>query len=119
MKIQVKSTKKTEHHSGTFLITGRSGVGKSTILGTLPCKPEEVCVIDIENGLEVLRGQDIQTIPFWEMEGDPIVKMRECIKFLRESEFKWVGMDSFTMLAEQIKAHMEHNAAQYGLLTKS
>lgn len=121
--MEIKSTKKsapTELKVGVF---GRSGSGKSSLVKTLPVDPKHVLIIDVENGLEVLRGHDFKSISFEDMEGDPVKKMREIIKYLMTPEglngFKWIVMDSFTMFAEQLLMDMERHPNNYGLLTKS
>jgi hypothetical protein len=121
--MKITSTKKehpTDLKIGAF---GRSGSGKSSLIKTLPVDPKHVLVIDIENGLEVLRGGDFQTISFEDLEGGPLQKMQEVVKYLSTPEglngFKWIVMDSFTMFAEQLLMDMERRPKEYGLLTKS
>lgn len=120
----IKSTKKSAPESLKIGLFGRSGSGKTTMIKTLPVEPEHVLIIDIENGLEVLRGDDFQSIPFEEIEGaDTVERIRSVIKYLMTPEglngFKWIVMDSFTMLSEKIKDDMEREPKKYGLLTKS
>lgn len=122
-KITINTTKKkapTELKLGIF---GQSGSGKSTIIKTLPVDPKHVLIIDVEHGLEVLRSFDYATIELEAVEGHNwISKTRAVIGYLMTPEglngYKWVVMDSFTMLAEKIKTDMERNPSEYGLLTK-
>ena len=122
--MEIKSTKKDAPTELKIGLYGRSGYGKTTAIKTLPSESEHVLIIDIENGLEVLRDQDFKSIALSDMEGeDTLAKMLTIIKYLRTPEglngFKWIVLDSFTMLAEKVKEDMERRPAKYGLLTKS
>ena len=118
-----KSTKQEAPESLKFGVYGPSGTGKSSIIKTLPCKPEEVAIFDIENGLTVLKGQDYQSVDIKAQEGDGIkAKLASSISsFVKDghvSNFKWIVLDSFTMYAEKLKAEMESDPAKYDLLSK-
>jgi hypothetical protein len=122
--MEIRSTKKESPHELKIGIFGRSGAGKTSLVKTLPVDPEHVLIIDIEDGLEVLRGQDFKSINLHDVEGeDTICKMRNIIMYLSKEEnlngFKWIVLDSYTMLAERIKEEMEKSPSKYGLLTKS
>lgn len=122
--MKIVSTKKSAPSQLKIGVFGRSGTGKTTLVKTLPCDPAEVLIIDIEDGLEVLRGNDFASIPFNQIEGsDSLDRMRNIIGYLMGEGaldgYKWVVMDSFTMLAERIKEDMEKAPAKYGLMTKS
>lgn len=122
--MEIRSTKKEAPHELKIGIFGRSGTGKTSLINTLPVDPEHVLIIDVEDGLEVLRGKDFKSINLHDVEGeDTIIKMRNIILYLSEEKnlngFKWIVLDSYTMLAERIKEDMEKSPAKYGLLTKS
>jgi len=122
--ITLKSTKKEAPKELKIGVFGQSGVGKTTLVKTLPCEEKEVIVLNIENGLEVLRGNDFSQIDFDDIEAqNPINKMREVVKFLRTPEglngFKWLVIDSFTMWAEKVQKYMESHPSEFGLLTKA
>jgi hypothetical protein len=122
--MEIRSTKKESPSELKIGIFGRSGTGKTTLIKTLPVEPEHVLIIDIEHGLEVLRGSDYKAINIHDAQGeDTISKMRDIITYLSKPEglngFKWIVLDSYTMLAESIKEDMEKSPAKYGLLTKS
>lgn len=122
--INITTTKKlavTEHKVGIF---GTSGSGKTSLIKTLPCKPEEVLVIDVEGGLEVLRAADFARIKFEEVEGEGVIdKMRSIVKHLRTPDglngFKWVVWDSVTRFGEKLLAEMERLPEKWGHVTKS
>jgi hypothetical protein len=133
--INIKSTKKDAAQELKIGLFGKSGTGKSTIISTLPVKPEHVLIIDVEHGLEVLRKYEYATIdleevqPDFKVEDQPhpmnkhwVNRIRAVIGYLQTKDglngYQWIVMDSFTMLAEKIKADMEKNPAVYGLLNK-
>jgi hypothetical protein len=119
----IETTKKDKAELLRVGLFGRSGAGKSSSIKTLPCDPEHVLVIDIENGLEVLRKMEYKTIPYHKLKGTPIERMKEIITFLRTPEglngFQWIVIDSFTAFAEALKTDMELKPNEYGLITKS
>jgi hypothetical protein len=122
--MEIKSTKKDAPKDLKIGVFGRSGTGKTTLISTLPCDPEHILIIDIENGLEVLRGSDFKSISLPDIEGkDTLEKMRAVIQYLRTPEglngFQWIVLDSFTMLGEHMKEEMEKAPAKYGLLSKA
>lgn len=119
----IESTKKERPELLKVGVFGRSGQGKTSLVKTLPCDPEHVLVIDIENGLEVLRGADYKNIPYQKLQGSPLEKMRQILGHLKTPEglngFKWIVLDSFTEFSDELKIHMEANPETYGLKTKS
>jgi len=58
--MEIRSTKKETPQELKVGIFGRSGAGKTSLVKTLPVDPEHVLIIDIEDGLEVLRGQGVE-----------------------------------------------------------
>ncbi len=119
----IESTKKERPEQLKIGVFGRSGQGKTSLVKTLPCDPEHVLIVDIENGLEVLRGADFKSIPYHKLEGSPLDRMKEVITFLKTKEglngFKWIVLDSFTEFSDELKADMEKRPEAYGLKTKS
>lgn len=124
--IEVTSTKKERPEDISIGIFAESGSGKTTIANTIPVKQDkDLMFIDIENGLEVHKQRSFSAIKFKHVKMDvapeqngPIEKMREIIKFLRANPYPWIVMDSFTHLADMIKADMENRPTKYGLVTK-
>jgi len=122
--INIETTKKlkvTEHKLGIY---GPSGSGKTTLIKTLPCKPEEVLVIDVEKGLEVLRSGDFARINFDDVEGEGVIdQMRAIVKHLRTPDglngFKWIVWDSVIRFGEKLLAEMERLPDKWGHITKN
>lgn len=57
--ITISKTSDISEVGKTILVYGESGTGKSTLLGTLPGK---TLVLDVEGGLTVLRGKDVDRV---------------------------------------------------------
>ena len=120
--MQITTTKKTTHSDLKIGVFGQSGVGKSSLVKTLPCDPKHVLILNIEDGLEVLRGEDFAQISFSDIEAaNPIDKMREVVKHLLTPDglngFKWIVIDSFSMWAEKVLHYMEKNPQEFDLLS--
>ncbi len=120
--ITVTSTKKERPEDISIGIFAESGSGKTTLTGTIPVKNDkDLMFIDIENGLEVHKKRSFSAIKYKAVKVDPdgpIERMKEIIKFLRANPYPWIVMDSFTHLADLIKADMENRPTKYNLLTK-
>ena len=120
----IASTKRDTHSEIKIGVFAPSGVGKTSLIRTLPCKQEEVLIIDIDKGLEVLRGDNFSQINFSTIESEnPIDKMREVVRFLRTPEglngFKWLVTDNLSVWAEKVLRYMEKKPTEFGLITKS
>ena len=113
----IKSTKKEAPTDLKIGIFAKSGAGKTSAIKTLPCQPSEILILDIENGLEVLRGDDYACIDWRDIEGDPLERMRTAIGEIRKSEFEWIAIDSLTKFCSILLADMQRNGDKYGLIT--
>lgn len=94
MAIQLKSTKNAAHNGVKILGYGRAGVGKTTLIRTLP-KP---IIISAEGGMLSLAGSDI---PYLEV--STIEELQEAYSYVSESnDFESVAIDSISEIAEVI-----------------
>lgn len=122
--MQVTSTKDQPEKGCTILIYGDSGVGKTTLLGTL--EPSETLIIDIEGGTAVLKDKDIALI---RIESD-LSNLKEIIDELADTDtpYKNVCLDSITELERCMLVNLglagknngipalgDYLAVQYGL----
>ena len=121
--MKIVTTKKSRPSNIAIGLFGFSGTGKSSIAKTLPRKSDkDVLIIDIENGLEVLRDCEFDSIRFSDVEGsNSIEKMNAVITYLMENpnKYEWIVMDSFTHYADKMKMEFEKDPARYGLITQS
>lgn len=80
-------------------IYGKGGVGKTTLLSTMPKKGLVIDIPQIEGGTSVLAGlkDDIDVLPVVNWAG-----LDEALKFLRGSDhgYKWVAVDTITACQE-------------------
>jgi len=101
---------KQQHIFG--LITGFSGAGKTHALGTLSEK--DTVIIDIEGGLLTLKDKNFEV---WKISSAS--ELREAYLELKNgSDFKHVGIDSFTEIGEVLFASLRPNftkAQNFGL----
>ena len=93
MAIQLKSTKQAAHNGVKILGYGRAGVGKTTLIRTLP-KP---LIISAEGGMLSLSGSDIPYI-----EVSSVEELQEAYVFASESEYESIAVDSISEIAEVI-----------------
>ena len=101
MAVQLKSTKNAAHNGVKILGYGRAGVGKTTLIRTLP-KP---LIISAEGGMLSLSGSDI---PY--MEVSSVEELQEAYTFALESEYESIAVDSISEIAEVILNTEKKNA---------
>ena len=87
------------------LVHGESGAGKTTLLGTTG---EATVIISAEGGMLALARQNIPVI-----EVSTMADMKEAYAFLQSpqgKQFRWVGLDSISEIAEKILATEKKSA---------
>ena len=106
MAIKFTTTGQTATSSGLkILIHGESGSGKTTLLGTTG---EPTVIISAEGGMLSLAKMNMPVI-----EVSSMADMREAYAFLQTpqgKQFRWVGLDSVSEIAEKILAAEKRNA---------
>lgn len=118
MAIKVSNTSDIDMHHVFMLIVGASGVGKTTLAGTLD--PEHTVIISAESGLLSLRNKSIEV---WNVENksDLIDAFNEIIggRLLSNgNQIKNVVMDSITEIGEIIFTELKpqfSKAQKFGL----
>lgn len=93
MAVQLKNTKNAAHNGVKILGYGRAGVGKTTLIRTLP-KP---LVISAEGGMLSLSASDIPYI-----EVSSVEELQEAYTFAAESDYESIAVDSISEIAEVI-----------------
>lgn len=115
MAINLKSTKGLHAHGVKMLVYGQSGVGKTSLIPTLPAP----VVLSAEGGLLSIAGADV---PFLEIAS--MADLQEAYQWLTDSAeaqaFQSVALDSISeiaevVLAEELKRNKDGRAA-YGEL---
>jgi len=95
--MELKNTKDQKASLVKLLVYGPAGVGKTTLIGTLP----DVIVLSAEGGLLSLGGKDV---PYIEIKS--IDDLREAYVWLRDSDeakaYKSVALDSISEIGEVV-----------------
>jgi len=94
MSLDVKKTLDIRATKLNGIIYGQSGVGKTTLAGTL----NKVIVISLEAGLLSLKGKDVDYV-----EVDPehrISSLRKILEDVKKSDYETVFIDSLTEISE-------------------
>ena len=107
MAIKVSNTSDVSMHHIFMLIVGASGVGKTTLAGTL--NPENTVIVSAESGLLSLRSKNIEV---WNVENktDLIDVFNEIIggrKLSNGNEIKNIVLDSLTEIGEIIFSELK------------
>ena len=112
MAIQIKKTGEIASKRFTALIVGPSGVGKTSLVRTLPEPEDKILLISAESGLACLDGTNIDVI-----EVDPIKTMEsleEIYEALTSKEYikkySYVFVDSITEIGQLIITQLKKDA---------
>jgi phage nucleotide-binding protein len=104
--MELKSTKGLHSSKVKALVYAESGMGKTTLLGTLP--EAETLIVSAESGLLCLDDKDISVV-----EVNKWNDLQEVYKNLAKnpewSHFKYVGIDSLTELADMLIFTLENS----------
>jgi len=104
--MEIKTTKGLHTDNIKFVIYGKSGIGKTTLIGTLP--EEDVLIISAEAGLLSLSDKQIAVL---EAKTWNDVRTAAGIAF-KDEKYKYIGMDSLTeiaaMLVKDLKQRPEY-----------
>ena len=96
----------------TLIVFGESGVGKTSLLGTLP--ENETLILDVEGGTVVLRGKKMG-----------VVRIKEDLSNLKEVfdeivntnviDFKYIALDSATELEKFMQVRLSQKSSNDGM----
>jgi len=90
----------------TGLVIGPAGIGKTSLLRTLP-KDEKVCVLSAESGLLAVRDL-VKSGQVAGFEIGSFADMREAYEYLTAgTEFRWVFIDSLTEISSRCVEAMQ------------
>lgn len=106
--MQIKSAKDVASSGFIALVVGESGIGKTSLVKTLP-NPENTLIVSAESGLLCIAGSDIDVVEVRNYE-----QLREAILFLIEGkdDFKYenIYIDSLTEMATIV---LDHAKSEY------
>ena len=113
MAIELRTTKGATVSGVRALVYGGSGVGKTTLIRTLP----NPIILSAEAGLLSLSGSDIPYIEITDIE-----KLKEAYTFVVSSDYSSVALDSISEIAEIClsaeKKKTKDGRAAYGALAE-
>lgn len=107
--MKFKSTKDVSSERFYGLVVGESGIGKTSLVKTLPTPMERVLIISAESGLLCLSGTDIQV---FEIGSNTWEDICEIISFLQEDNgkrFDYVYIDSLTEIVEKMLEQLKRD----------
>lgn len=107
--MKFKSTKDVSSERFYGLIVGESGIGKTSLVKTLPTPMERVLIISAESGLLCLSGTDIQV---FEIGNNTWEDICEIVLFLQEDNgkrFDYVYIDSLTEIVEKMLEQLKRD----------
>jgi phage nucleotide-binding protein len=109
MTIQIKKTGQIATKRFVALIVGPSGIGKTSLVRTLPEPESKILLISAESGLACLDGTNIDVI---EVDpNSPTKSLEEIYDFLSldatKKKYKYVFVDSLTEIAQLIVAELK------------
>ena len=101
MEFEIKNTKDAHSDGVKVLLFGASGLGKTTMLGTLSGK---TLILSAESGLLVLKDKDVDVIDV-----DSIEKLGSVYVALKSGELKYdnVCLDSLSEIGEMIVTELD------------
>lgn len=107
--IQIKKTGKIATKRFVALVVGPSGIGKTSLVRTLPEPEDAILLISAESGLACLDGTNIDVIEVDPKE--PTKSLEEIYEFLQSDEakkkYKFIFIDSLTEIAQLIVAELK------------
>lgn len=109
MAIQIKKTGEIATKRFVALIVGPSGIGKTSLVRTLPEPEEKILLISAESGLACLDGTNIDVI---EVDpSSPTSSLEEIYGFLQKDstkkKYKYIFIDSLTEIAQLIVSELK------------
>ena len=107
--IQIKKTGQIATKRFVALVVGPSGIGKTSLVRTLPEPEDAILLISAESGLACLDGTNIDVIEVDPKE--PTKSLEEIYEFLQSDEakkkYKFIFIDSLTEIAQLIVAELK------------
>jgi len=109
MTIQIKKTGQIATKRFVALVVGESGIGKTSLVKTLPGPEDKILLISAESGLACLDGTNIDVI---EVEpNSPTKSLEEIYEFLSldttKKKYKYIFIDSLTEIGQLVVAELK------------
>lgn len=109
--LNIKSTKNVSSERFVSLIVGPSGIGKTSLVKTLPEPQEATLIISAESGLLCLQGTDFPVIEI--NPENPSDSLGEVFSYLTtdeaKSKYKYLFIDSLTEIGELILTELKND----------
>lgn len=104
--MELKSTKNLHSSKVKAIVYAESGMGKTTLLGTLP--ESETLIVSAESGLLCLNDKDISVVEIkcW---NDLQIVYKNLVKNPEWAHFNYIGVDSLTELSDMLIATLENS----------
>lgn len=110
--ITIKKTGDLASKRFTALIVGPSGVGKTSLVKTLPAPESQTLIISAESGLSCLSGTNIDVIEV--NPSSPVQSLEEIYEILSTKEYtskyKYIFIDSVTEIGQLVLSYLKKDA---------
>lgn len=102
--MKVTTTKEINNRSVEMLVYGGSGVGKTSLVSTIPDDDNQVLIIDTDNGTFTLRDRAFNVV-----QPTSIKEVLDCLIELKQSNpYRWVVLDALSELSSMFLKELKN-----------
>ena len=107
--MKFKSTKDVANERAYLLVVGESGIGKTSLVKTLPAPMSRILIVSAESGLLCLSGTDIAVFEIGENTWENICEIYDFLLKDNGKTFDYVYIDSLTEIVEKMLEQLKRD----------